>query len=275
MLLIIKDDKNQVADWVAEYIIHEINAKMSKGKGPFVLGLPTGSTPLSVYQRLIERYNTGQISFENVVTFNMDEYVGLPEEHPQSYHYYMWENLFGRVDIPKENTNFLNGNAKDLDQECADYEEKIKKVGGIDLFLAGIGEDGHLAFNEPGSSLSSRTRDKNLNYDTIVANSRFFDDDVSQVPKKALTVGVGTIMDAKEVLVISTGYNKAFALHKVVEEGVNHFWTASMLQLHPQCTIVCDSEATMDLKVGTVRYFKDIEIDSESKTKFSYRRTII
>jgi glucosamine-6-phosphate deaminase len=191
----------------------------------------------------------------------MDEYVGLAEDHPESYHFFMWNHLFNHVNIKKENVNILNGNAPDLEKECALFEEKIKRVGGIDLFLGGIGPDGHIAFNEPGSSLSSRTRIKTLTYDTRLANSRFFDNDIDKVPKTALTVGVGTVMDAQELLIIIAGYNKARALQKVVEEGVNHMWTVSMLQLHQHGIIVCDEDATMELKVGTVRYFKDIEAE--------------
>jgi glucosamine-6-phosphate deaminase len=202
------------------------------------------------------------VSFKNVVTFNMDEYVGLPEDHPQSYHYFMWQHLFSHVDIPPHNVNILNGNASDLELECNEYEEKIRRIGGIDLFLGGIGPDGHIAFNEPGSSLSSRTRIKTLTHDTRVANSRFFGGDPHKVPKTALTVGVATVMDAREVLIIINGMHKARALQKVVEEGVNHMWTVSMLQLHRHGMIVCDEDATMELKVATVKYFKDIEKDS-------------
>ena len=143
--------------------------------------------------------------------------------------------------------------------ECAEYENAIARYGGIALFLGGIGPDGHIAFNEPGSSLRSKTRIKTLTHDTLVANSRFFDNDITKVPKTALTVGVGTVMDASEVVIIACGYNKARALQKVVEEGVNHMWTASVIQMHPKGIIVCDDDATMELKVGTVKYFKDIE----------------
>ena len=275
MLLIIKNNKQDVAKWVADYVMQKVNSFAASDKKKFVLGLPTGSSPILTYQRLVDLVRSGQISFENVLTFNMDEYVGVPEDHSESYHTYMWKHLFSQIDIAKENINFLDGNAPELMAECSRYEKKIEEVGGIDLFLAGIGEDGHIAFNEPGSSLSSRTRDKNLNYDTIVANSRFFDNDINKVPRKALTVGIATIMDAKEVIVIATGYKKALALHKVVEEGVNHFWTGSMLQLHSQCIIVCDEEATMDLRVGTVKYFKEIGSESGSQTMFTHRRTII
>ncbi len=152
-------------------------------KKPFVLGLPTGSSPLPVYRELIKRHKAGKISFKNVITFNMDEYVGLEENHTESYHYFMFDNLFNHIDIPKENINILNGNAKNLEKECADYEKKIQAAGGIDLFLGGIGPDGHIAFNEPGSSLTSRTRIKTLRYDTILANSRFFGGDIDQSAK--------------------------------------------------------------------------------------------
>ena len=189
MRIIIKKDAAEVGDWVADYVIDRIKkAKPTKQK-PFVLGLPTGSSPLPVYREFIKRYKAGKVSFKNVVTFNMDEYVGLPENHKESYHYFMYDNLFNHIDIPRENINILNGNAKNLDKECIEYEKKIKRYGGIDLFLGGIGPDGHIAFNEPGSSLSSRTRIKTLSYDTILANSRFFDGDMKKVPTQALTVG--------------------------------------------------------------------------------------
>jgi len=223
------------------------------------LGLPTGSSPLGAYKELTKLNEKGVVSFKNVVTFNMDEYVNLPKDHPESYHSFMWNNFFSHVDIPKENVNILNGNAPDLEAECASYEAKIKKLGGIRLFLGGIGPDGHIAFNEPGSSLSSRTRVKTLTYDTIVANSRFFNNDVKKVPKTALTVGVATVMDAEEVLIIVNGHNKARALQHAVEEGINHMWTISALQMHPEGIIVCDEEATIELKVGTAKYFRDIE----------------
>ena len=259
MRILIHDDYDQLSKWVAHYVAQKINSSKPTAEKPYVLGLPTGSSPLGTYTELIKLYKAGKVSFKNVVTFNMDEYVNLPEDHPESYHYFMWSNLFEHIDIQKENVNILNGNAKDLKEECRNYEEKIKKAGGIDLFLGGIGPDGHIAFNEPGSSLSSLTRVKTLTYDTILANSRFFDNDIAKVPKTALTVGVGTVMAADEVLIIINGYKKARALKKVVEDGVNHMWTVSMLQLHRYGLIVCDSEATMELKVGTVKYFKDIE----------------
>ena len=171
----------------------------------------------------------------------------------------MYHNFFDHIDILKKNINILNGNAKDLVIECKRYEDKIDSYGGIHLFIGGIGPDGHIAFNEPGSSLTSKTRIKTLTKDTMIANSRFFGDDITKVPKTALTVGVGTVLSATRVVLIISGHNKARALSKVVEEGVNHMWTVSALQMHPKGIIVCDHSATFELKVGTVEYFKDIE----------------
>ena len=171
----------------------------------------------------------------------------------------MWNNFFKHIDIKKENVNILDGNAADLQEECENYENRIAKAGGIKLFIGGIGPDGHIAFNEPGSSLSSKTRIKTLTYDTIIANSRFFDNDINKVPKTALTVGVKTVLDSEEVLIIINGHNKARALKQVIEEGINHMWTVSALQMHQKGIIVCDDDATDELKVGTVKYFKDIE----------------
>lgn len=259
MRLIIQQNHDLTSKWVANYIARKINLAAPTPEKPFVLGLPTGSSPLGTYKELINLYRNGIVSFKNVVTFNMDEYVGLPKNHPQSYHTFMWENLFTEIDILPENVNILDGNTPDIKAECQAYEDKIKAYGGIDLFLGGIGPDGHLAFNEPGSSLASRTRDKELNYDTKVANSRFFDNDINKVPNSSLTVGIATVMDAKEVLIIVNGYNKARALQHAVEEGVNHMWTISALQLHPRGMIVCDEQATYELKVGTYKHFKSIE----------------
>ncbi|MFA5851419.1 MAG: glucosamine-6-phosphate deaminase [Spirochaetales bacterium] len=257
MRVIIQQNSDDVASWAANYVAARI-AGAPTGQ-PFVLGLPTGSTPLGMYRRLIELNQAGLVSFANVVTFNMDEYVGLAHDHPQSYHRFMWDNFFSRIDIPAGNVNILDGTARDLEGECAAYEEKIRQLGGIDLFVGGVGADGHIAFNEPGSSLSSRTRIKTLTADTKVANGRFFGNDPSKVPSTALTVGVGTIMDAREILVMVNGQTKARALRHGVEFGVNHMWTISCLQLHPKAIIVCDDDATLELRVGTVRYFKDIE----------------
>ena len=259
MRLIIQESYGKMSQWAAAYIVKRINEFKPTAKKPFVLGLPTGSTPIGTYKELIHLNQTGRVSFQNVVTFNMDEYIGIPKDHPESYHTFMWSNFFSQIDIPAANVNILDGNAADLEKECEAYEAKIAAVGGIDLFMGGIGPDGHIAFNEPGSSLTSRTRVKSLTTDTIIANSRFFGGDLALVPKRALTVGVGTIMDAKEVLILANGHNKARALYHAVEGAVNHMWTISVLQMHPRGIIVCDDAATVELKVGTVNYFKDIE----------------
>ncbi|CEP13813.1 hypothetical protein [Parasitella parasitica] len=237
MRLVIRNDYDQVSEWVAHYIKERINQFEPTEERPFVLGLPTGSSPMNAYSRLAEFVKDGKLSFKHVVTFNMDEYV----------------------DIPSENINFLDGNAPDLEAECRRYEAEIIKRGGIELFMCGIGPDGHIAFNEPGSSLTSRTRVKTLAYETIIANARFFEGDITKVPKLALTVGVATVMDAREVCIIITGAHRSIALAKCVEEGVNHMWTVSAIQMHPKGLIVCDEDATLELHVKTVKYFKSIE----------------
>ena len=249
MRLIIEPNYDLMSQWAANYVVAKINAAKPTAEKPFVLGLPTGSSPIGMYRGLVKAYQEGKVSFKNVVTFNMDEYVGLPVEHPESYHSFMFTNLFNHIDCPKENIHILNGNAPDLAAECANYEKEIEKFGGIDLFLGGIGPDGHIAFNEPGSSLTSRTR----------PNCRFFDNDVNKVPKTALTVGVGTVMAAKEVMILVNGHAKCRALQAAVEGSVNHMWTISALQMHQHGIIVADDAACEELKVGTYRYFKDIE----------------
>jgi glucosamine-6-phosphate deaminase len=264
MRVIIKDTRSETGKWVADYILDKIRAFGPTADRPFVMGLPTGSSPLPVYEEWIRQYKAGKFSFKNVVTFNMDEYVNLPEDHPESYHSFMYNNLFNHIDIPRENINILDGNAKDLDKVCRDYEEKIMNYGGIELFLGGIGPDGHIAFNEPGSSLNSRTRVKTLCYDTIEANSRFFGNDISKVPTHALTVGVDTVMDAREVVIIITGYSKARAVREVIEGSVSHIWTVSVLQLHRHAVIAMDEPATMELQVKSVKYFKEIEEIAQS-----------
>jgi len=260
MRLVIQKDYEKVSRWAAGYIADKINTY--KKDKPFILGLPTGSSPLGIYSEFIKMNKEGKLSFKNVRSFNMDEYIGLPEDHPQSYHYFMMENLFNHIDIDRRRIHILDGMANDPEKECKLYEEAIAAEGGIDLFLGGMGSDGHIAFNEPGSSLTSRTRIKTLTEETKTTNARFFDGDPAKVPGTALTVGVGTVMDAREVMIIVTGRSKARALRAVVEEGVNHMWTLSYLQIHPKAIIVCDEDATEELRVGTVRYFKNIEKDN-------------
>ncbi|MBJ2160569.1 MAG: glucosamine-6-phosphate deaminase [Muribaculaceae bacterium] len=259
MRLIIEKNYDELSRWAANYVAARINEAKPTPEHPFVLGCPTGSSPLGMYRRLIELHKAGKVSFANVVTFNMDEYVGLPRDHKESYHSFMWNNFFSHIDIPAENVNILDGNAADPEAECRRFEEKMASYGGVDLFMGGVGPDGHIAFNEPGSSLTSRTRMKTLTQDTIIANSRFFEGNTDLVPKTALTVGVGTVMDARSVLLLVNGHNKARALRHGVEGGISQMWTISALQMHPKAIIVADEAACAELKVGTYRYFKDIE----------------
>ncbi|GFR90021.1 glucosamine-6-phosphate isomerase [Elysia marginata] len=276
MRLVIQDTYDEVSLWAARYVYRRI---IDFNPGPdkfFTLGLPTVqetaichpashhplyslcSTPIGMYKKLVEFYKEGSLSFKYVKTFNMDEYVAIPRDHPESYHSFMWNNFFKHIDIDPQNAHILDGNAKDLVAECNAFEESIKNAGGIRLFIGGIGPDGHIAFNEPGSSLVSRTRVKSLAQETILANARFFDNDLSKVPTQALTVGVGTVMDADEVMILITGAHKAFALHKAIEEGVSHMWTVSAFQQHPRTIFLCDEPATNELRVRTVKYFKGL-----------------
>ena len=261
MKLIIKNDYEAMCDWAAQHIADAINNH--KEDRPFVMGLPTGSTPLGVYRRLIDMNKAGTLTFKNVVTFNMDEYVGLPRDHEQSYWYFMHDNFFNHIDIPAGNINILDGMAEDLEEECRLYEEKIASYGGIDLFMGGCGVDGHIAFNEPYTSLVSRTGIRALNEDTLIVNSRFFNNDPSIMPKTALSVGVGTVCDSKQVLLLINGHNKARALRHCVEGGVDPAWTISALQLHPDGIIACDESACGELKVDTYKYFKEIYKDEK------------
>jgi len=260
MRLVIHQNHEKASQWTARYIANRINSY--DPNKPFVLGLPTGSSPLLIYKNFINFCKEGKLSFKNVRTFNMDEYIGMPADHPQGYRAFMMENLFNHIDIDHKHIHLLDGMTKDPLKECQLYEDAITAEGGIELFLGGMGTDGHIAFNEPGSSLTSRTRIKALNEETRAVNSRFFGGDQSKVPTTALTVGVGTVMDSREILIIVSGRNKARTLKACVEEGVNHMWSLSCLQLHPKAIIVCDDEATEELQVKTVRYFKDIERDN-------------
>ena len=259
MRVLIHKDYESMCRWTADYIVQRVNNYKSGPEKPFVLGLPTGSSPLGVYKELITACKAGKISFSNVISFNMDEYLGLAPDHPQSYRRFMNDNFFSAVDIKMENTHVPDGMTKDPEKECLAYEQAIKASGGIELFMGGIGSDGHIAFNEPGSSLNSRTRVMTLTAETLAANSRFFGNDPEKVPSKALTVGIGTVMDAREVLIIASGRQKARAIQAAVEGGLSHWCPLSCLQMHPSAILVCDEEAAEELKYGTVRYFKDIE----------------
>lgn len=259
MRLIPLASPEQLGQRAARYIVDRINRFAPAEDRPFVLGLPTGSTPLGTYRELVRLYRAGEVSFRHVITFNMDEYAGLPPSHPQSYHAFMHEHLFRHLDIAPENIHLLDGMAPDLPAECRRYEEKMAQYGPVQLFLGGVGSDGHIAFNEAASSLASRTRVMALTDSTRRANARFFDNDPDQVPASALTVGVANLLEAEEIVLLVTGAHKARALQAAVEGPVNHLWTVSALQLHPNSLIFCDDDATLELKVGTLRYFQQRE----------------
>lgn len=232
-----------VADYTAKEIIKAIKEFTPTHEKPYlVLGLPTGSTPIPVYERLVQAYKKGEISFKNVKTFNMDEYVGLTPDHPQSYHYFMQENLFKHVDIHPDNINIPNGMTNDIPAFCVSYEQAIKDAGGIDIQLAGIGENGHLAFNEPNTPFDTPTHEQALTQSTIMANSRFFDR-LEDVPTRAITIGLKTIFDARRVIVLATGPKKAEAVRLSTQEPVSVRCPASVLQNHPNAEFVCDKTA--------------------------------
>ncbi len=224
----------------------EIFAERIKAKPDIVLGLATGGTPERMYAILAEKNKAGEIDFSNVVTFNLDEYVGLEPTHPQSYRYFMNDKLFNHINIKMENTHVLNGVAEDLQAECENYEKMIKEAGGIDLQLLGIGGNGHIAFNEPGSPRDSRTRVVDLDERTINDNARFFDS-IDEVPRQALSMGIGTILEAKEIVLIANKESKADAIAKAIEGPVTDQVPASFLQEHPNVTFVIDEAAASGL----------------------------
>ena len=245
------ETEDNVGFLTASYVKNKIKSFVpTKEKPFFVVALPTGGTAIDLYKNLVKFYKEG-LSFNKVVTFNLDEYVGLPENHPESYHSFMAKNLFDHIEIPKEQINILNGNAADLDAECKNYEEKIKTYGGIDLFIGGIGRNGHIAFNEPKSSFDSKTRIVNLTQNNIDANARFFNNDKSLVPTRALTMGLSTIMNAKEIVIMATGHKKAEALYHAFENTQNITWPITVLQKHPRTFIVSDKAAAAEISKTT------------------------
>ncbi len=208
-----------------------------------VIGFATGSTPIGLYRELIRMHREEGLDFSKIVTFNLDEYIGLPKDHPESYHTFMWENLFKHINVNPSNVHIPDGTVPDVEAYCEWYEERIKKFGGIDLQILGIGRDGHIGFNEPGSSLGSRTRIKTLAKETLEDNARFFGGDINKVPKQAITMGVGTIMEAKVLLLLASGKKKAEAVKKTVEGPITAMVPASIMQLHPKAILILDQEA--------------------------------
>jgi glucosamine-6-phosphate deaminase len=244
MEVIIKPDADAVSKEAAE-----VFERILRHKPASVLGLATGSTPLGLYNELAQRCREGRMSFVDVTTFNLDEYVGLAPDHPMSYRAYMHEHLFARINVLPDHTHVPDGRAGDIARHCEEYEAAIRDAGGIDLQLLGIGSDGHIGFNEPSSSLSSRTRLKTLTPRTIADNARFFGSE-DQVPHHVITMGVGTIMEARQVLVLATGANKAAAVAATVEGPITANVPASILQMHPRCALIADEAAAGQLARG-------------------------
>lgn len=242
MEVIITKDYDEMSKEAAKIIRQQIVSKPNS-----VLGLATGGTPVGTYKELVRMHKEEGLDFSKVVTFNLDEYIGLPPSHEQSYHYFMWENLFKHVNINPENVHVPAGIIADFEAYCNWYEEEIKKAGGIDLQLLGIGGDGHIAFNEPGSPLTSRTRIVTLFEQTRKDNARFFNS-IDEVPYFAITMGVGTILEAKKILLIANGKKKAKVVAEFIEGPITSMVTASALQLHPNCTVILDEEAASELK---------------------------
>lgn len=243
MNIIICNDKKEFNEKASQILASQI-----KQKPDTVLGLATGSTPVGMYHQLIKMYQNKEIDFEQVKTFNLDEYVGLDENHPQSYHAFMYQNLFDHVNVKKENIHLPDGQASNLEQECADYEKKISEAGGIDFQVLGIGHNGHIGFNEPKTPFESQTHVVDLDQRTIEANSRFFDS-IDQVPRKALSMGIKTIMQAKRIMLMATGADKAEIIAKALQGPVDPDVPASVLQLHPYLTVILDKEAASKLNL--------------------------
>ncbi|MGL5956136.1 MAG: N-acetylglucosamine-6-phosphate deacetylase [Brevinema sp.] len=260
MRLIITED--HVGDWAAYYIAKKILDFAPMEDKPFVLGIPGGGTVLPMYKRLVQFYQDGVLSFKNVVFFNTGEYLGIDFTNIYSFHSIINTHFFNFVDAQQKNIHLLNGLAENIKEEGRRYEELMSSYGGVHLWVCGLGDDGHIAFNEPGSSLHSRTRDKELTFETRVANAKFFDGNIDLVPMRALTIGIGSILDSQEVVVLAQGTHKARALQLSLEEGINHLYPASALQLHRKATFVADELAVADIRVRTYRYHKEVEAKS-------------
>ena len=237
MRVIIEEDYEAMSKKAALLVASQVRLKASS-----VLGLATGSTPLGMYDELIKMYNKNELDFSKVKTFNLDEYCSLPADNPQSYHYYMDDNFFDYVNIQEENINLLDGMTEDVKKECIEYDMKIKRAGGIDLQILGIGPNGHIGFNEPGEKLNVKTHLVDLAEETIEANSRFFDSK-EDVPKKAITMGIATILKSNRIILLANGKNKAKAIKETVSGNLTTKVPSSLLQTHPEVTIIVDEEA--------------------------------
>jgi len=241
MKVVVVKNYNEISFQAAQLITDQIINKKNS-----VLGLATGSTPIGVYQELIRKFQEGELNFSKVVTFNLDEYYGLSPEHPQSYHFFMWDSFFKHINIKKENVHLLNGITGNIAKECKQYEALIQKSGGIDLQILGIGNNGHIGFNEPDISLNTRTHLVNLTAKTIRANSRFFNN-AQEVPKQAITMGIGTIMRARKIILLANGKRKARAIERTINGPITTKMPATVLQLHNDVTTIIDQEAASQL----------------------------
>jgi glucosamine-6-phosphate deaminase len=250
MEVIILADAKEIGSVAGDAIATLLNRKPDA-----VLGLATGSSPLAIYDELVARYDAGRISFRQARGFTLDEYVGLPADHPQRYRNVIDEALVSRVDFAAGAVQGPDGLAADIPAACAAYENAIRGAGGVDLQILGIGTDGHIAFNEPGSSLGSRTRIKTLTRQTRLDNARFFGEDVESVPTQCLTQGLATIMEARHLILVATGRRKAEAVHHLVEGAVSALWPATILQLHPHVTVLLDEPAAQRLQL--VDYYRE------------------
>lgn len=259
MKVVILDNPETVAD----YGLRMFKAQLHE-KPDAIFGLATGSTPVALYNALIKAYQNNELSFAAAKTFNLDEYLGLSSEHPQSYRYFMNQSLFNHVDIDLNNTYIPDGNATNPLNACEEYEQLIREAGGIDLQLLGLGRNGHIGFNEPSSCLTSRTRVKTLTLDTIKDNARFFAEGEYQ-PHLALTMGIGTIMDSRKVVLLATGASKAKAVADMVEGPITASCPASILQMHNKTTLIIDDAAASQLKDAD--FFKHIETENQALLK--------
>ncbi len=237
MNTLVYDTPEELAIAAGNFIAAQITEKPNCN-----LGLATGSTPLKTYQQLISLYENGALDFSQITTFNLDEYVGLEEENKNSYHFFMHKNFFDYINILPDNINFPNGNSKDIEEECCRYEEQIVNLGGIDLQLLGLGSNGHIAFNEPADAFEYICHTVKLKESTLKDNARFFDS-IDSVPKMAITMGIGTIMRAKKILILATGKNKADAVYKFINDNPSPQCPASVLRFHQNTTVMLDMEA--------------------------------
>jgi len=241
MKVIVERNYDKMSKKAAQLVKQQINDKPDS-----VLGLPTGGTPLKMYEELIEMYNKGEIDFSEVITFNLDEYCGLPPDHPQSYHYYMYKNFFDHVNIKEENINILDGMTQNIERECNEYEKRIEEAGGIDLQILGIGPNGHIGFNEPSESLNDKTHLVQLTEETREANSRFFNSK-EDVPKKALTMGISSILKSDKIIIMASGESKASAINKTLSGQINTCTPSTLLQTHSNVSVIVDKDAALYL----------------------------